>query len=147
MIFNLNNPYDVEKYDEYVAKLRAQCAVVEVKKRHPNRSLAQNSYLHVILGYFASLYGCSMEYVKSEYFKKICNPDLLTTKRKTKIGEEITDLRSTSELDTAQMTFAIERFRNWSASVAGIYLPSPNEGEALIYAEQIMEQNKEYIYG
>lgn len=147
MIFNLNNPYDVQKFDDYVAKMRRQCAVVELKKRHPQRSLAQNSYLHVILSYFACVYGCSMEYVKSEYFKKVCNPDLLLTKRTTKIGEVITDTRSTSELDTAQMTLAIERFRNWSASVAGIYLPSPSEGEAMVYIEQMVEQHKEYLYG
>ena len=145
MVFNLNNPYDVQKFDDYVKKLREQKAVVDVKKKHPNRSLAQNSYLHVLLGYFACVYGCSLEYAKTEYFKKECNPDMFIEERVTKNGEVIQDWRSTSELDTAQMTMAIERFRNWSASVGGIYLPSPNEGEALIYAQQVIEQNQEFM--
>ena len=145
MVFNLNNPYDVQKFDEYILKLRQQKAVVDVKKKHPNRSLAQNSYLHVLLGYFACQYGCSIEYAKNEYFKKECNRDLFIEERTTKNGEVIQDWRSSAELDTAQMTMAIERFRNWSASVGGIYLPSPNEGEALIYAQQVIEQNQEFM--
>lgn len=145
MLFNLNNPYDVQKFDEHIKKLRDQKAVVDVKKKHPNRSLAQNSYLHVILGYFACTYGCSIEYAKTEYFKKECNKDLFIVERTTKNGEVIQDWRSSSDLDTAEMTIAIDRFRNWSASIGGIYLPSPNEGEALIYAQQIIYNNQEYI--
>ena len=55
MIFNLSNPYEVDKYKEYVNKLFKDRAVVEVKKRLPNRTLAQNSYLHLILSFFACL--------------------------------------------------------------------------------------------
>lgn len=51
MIFNLSNPYEVDKYKEYVNKLFKDRAVVEVKKRLPNRTLAQNSYLHLILSF------------------------------------------------------------------------------------------------
>jgi hypothetical protein len=54
-------------------------------------------------------------------------------------------LRSTAELTTAEMTTAIERFRNWSSAVAGIYLPSANEQEFLIHCKQIIEENKEFI--
>jgi hypothetical protein len=43
------------------------------------------------------------------------------------------------------MTTAIERFRNWSSAVAGIYLPSANEQEFLIHIRQIVEENKEFI--
>jgi hypothetical protein len=35
MIFNLNNPYEVDKYKKYVNKLFKERAVVEVKKRLP----------------------------------------------------------------------------------------------------------------
>jgi hypothetical protein len=43
------------------------------------------------------------------------------------------------------MTLSIDRFRNWSASVAGIYLPSANEQQMLIFAQQEIERNKEFI--
>jgi hypothetical protein len=43
------------------------------------------------------------------------------------------------------MTLSIDRFRNWSASVAGIYLPAANEQQMLIYAQQEIERNNEFI--
>ena len=60
-------------------------------------------------------------------------------------GKEVTYLRSSAELTTGEMTLSIDRFRNWSASVAGIYLPAANEQQMLIYAQQEIERNKEFI--
>ena len=62
-----------------------------------------------------------------------------------KKGKEVTYLRSSAELTTGEMTLSIDRFRNWSASVAGIYLPSANEQQMLIFAQQEIERNKEFI--
>ena len=133
MIFNLSNPYEVDKYKEYVNKLFKDRAVVEVKKRLPNRTLAQNSYLHLILSFFACELGCSLDEVKLDYFKI------------NKQGNEITYMRSSSELTTGEMTTAIERFRNYSVAQAGIYLPAPNENQFLIHIQQEIERNKEFI--
>ena len=60
-------------------------------------------------------------------------------------GKEITYLRSSKELTTSEMTLSVDRFRNWSSSVAGIYLPSPNEEQMLLYARQELERNKEFL--
>lgn len=144
MIFNLNNPYEVDKYKEYVNKMFQQKAIVEVKKRLPNRSLAQNAYLHLILGFFACETGYSLEEVKLDYFKKMCNRDLFERKKVNKQGMEITYMRSSSELTTGEMTTAIERFRNYSVAQAGIYLPAPNENQFLIHIQQEIERNKEF---
>ena len=67
--------------------------------------------------------------------------------RKTvnKKGNEVTYLRSSAELTTGEMTLSIDRFRNWSVSVADIYLPAVNEHQMLVYAQQEIERNKEYI--
>ena len=54
MLFDLKNEYQIPKFKEYVNKLFKERAVVEVKKKLPNRTLAQNSYLHLLLGYFGS---------------------------------------------------------------------------------------------
>ena len=145
MIFNLNNPYEIDKFKEYVNKLYAQRAIVEVKKKLPNRSLAQNSYLHLILSWFACETGYSLEEVKLDYFKKTCNRDLFVRKKINKKGNEVTYVRSSSDLDTLEMTTAIDRFRNYASAQAGIYLPSPNESQFLIYIEQEIERNKEFI--
>lgn len=145
MIFNLKNEYEVPKFKDYVNRLFREHAVVEVKKKLPNRTLAQNSYLHLLLGYFASEYGCSLEEVKIDYYKRICNRDLFERKTINKKGKEVTYLRSSAELTTGEMTLSIDRFRNWSASVAGIYLPAANEQQMLIYAQQEIERNNEFI--
>ena len=115
MLFDLKNEYQIPKFKEYVNKLFSERAVVEVKKKLPNRTLAQNSYLHLLLGYFGSEYGCSLDEAKIDFYKRTCNRDL------------------------------IDRFRNWSASVAGIYLPAANEHQMLIYAQQEIQRNQEFI--
>ena len=145
MLYNLNNEYEVPKFKEKVEKLLADRATVEIKKIYPKRSLAQNNFLHLLLGYFGSEYGLSIEEVKLDIFKRTCNPDLFKRSGTNKKGTRIEFLRSTAELTTAEMTTAIERFRNWSSSVAGIYLPAANEQEFLIHIRQVIEENKEFI--
>lgn len=145
MIYNLKNEYDVPKFKEYVNRLYRERAVVEVKKRQPNRTLAQNSYLHLLLSYFGAEYGCSMEETKLDFYKRTCNRDLFERKIVNKQGHEITYLRSSAELTTGEMTLSIERFRNWSASEAGIYLPAANEHQMLLYAQQAAERSREFL--
>lgn len=144
-IFNLKNEYDIPKFKAYVNKLFQERAVVEVKKKLPNRSLAQNSYLHLLLGFFGSEYGCSLEEAKIDFYKRTCNRDLFERKIVNKQGHEITYLRSSAELTTGEMTLSIERFRNWSASEAGIYLPAANERQMLLYAQQAAERSREFL--
>ncbi len=145
MIFNLDNEYDSSRFREYIHKLFAEKATVELKRKHPTRSLSQNNYLHALLGFFACEYGCSADEAKVDFFKRLCNKDLFERTRYNRAGERITYLRSSAELTTAEMRLAIERFRNWSAEVAGVYLPASEERNFLFYAQQKIEQNKEFI--
>lgn len=145
MLFNLQNEYELSRFKEYVNKLFRQRAMVEVKKKHPGRTLAQNAYLHLLLGYFASQYGCSLDEAKVDFYKRTCNRDIYERRQTNKQGREVTYLRSSSELTTADMTLSIERFRNWSAAVAGIYLPSAYEHQAILFAQQEIERNQEFI--
>lgn len=144
-LYNLKNPYDCQRFKEMANKLVKEQACVEMKKKFPARSLSQNAYLHVLLGYFASEFGYTLEEVKYEYFKKTCNPDLFIRERVNKRGITVKYVRSSAELDTKDMTIAIERFRNWCMAENSFYLPSPNEGEALFFAQQQMEQYQEYL--
>lgn len=144
-IFNLKNEYDIPKFKDYVNKLFRERAVVEVKKKLPNRTLAQNSYLHLLLGYFGSEYGCSLEEVKIDFYKRTCNRDLFERKKVNKKGKEVTYLRSSAELTTGEMTLSIDRFRNFASSEAGIYLPSSSERDFLIHIQQTIENNKEFL--
>lgn len=145
MIFNLESPYDKQRFKDYCNKLYEAGCVVEIKKKNPKRSLSQNSYLHVILSFFASEYGCSLEEVKVDFFKRTCNKEMFERKTVNKSGKEVSYLRSSSELDTGEMTLAIDRFRHWSAAEANIYLPAPHENQMLVYVQQQIEYNREYI--
>ena len=147
-IFDLHNPYQSKDFEEYCKKLLAlakdKTLVVEIKKRLPQRSSSQNKYLHVILGFFASQTGYSLDEVKQDFFKKHCSPDIFYAERENVKGQKVRYLRSSADLSTGEMTLAIERFRNYSAAEAGIYLPSPNEDSFLLYCEQEIEKYKEY---
>ena len=145
MIYNLNNPWEVQNLREYLKVLMEKGGLVEVKRKAPQRSLRQNNYLHLILGFFGCEYGLSLDEVKVDIFKRECNRDLFEREATNKQGKTVKYLRSSADLNSSEMTLAIERFRNWSASVAGIYLPSPNEDQFLAYCMQEIEKNKEYI--
>lgn len=145
MLFNLKNEWERQSYKDYCNKLYEDKEVVEVKKKCKNRTLKQNSYQHVLISYFASQYGCSESEAKVDFFKRECNRDIFARTKINKAGQEVPYLRSSAELDTAEMSLAITRFRNWSSAQANIYLPSASDGEFLIYAQQEIERNKEFI--
>ena len=144
-LYNLKNVYDRKRFKEACNQMVLKNEYVELKKKNTQRSLAQNSYLHCLLGYFASEFGYTLEEVKFDIFKKICNRDIFERKRINRRGREVTYIRSSTELDKAEMTTAIERFRNYSSAQCGLYLPSPNEGEMLFFAQQQIEQCKDYM--
>ena len=55
--------------------------------------------------------GNTMEYVKREYFKRSCNPELFVRTAYDKLAKrDVERLRSSRDLDTGEMTTAIERF-------------------------------------
>ncbi|WP_418938804.1 hypothetical protein [Leyella stercorea] len=116
-----------------------------MKKKHRPRSIAQNSYLHVCLAYFASEFGYNLEEVKYNIFKKIVNQDIFSKQRLSKRGQMVTYWRSTADLDTKELTDAIERFRNYSAMVAGLYIPEPNEESALLEAQKQIALYEKYL--
>lgn len=119
--------------------------VFDITEKKPQRSLSQNSYLHVLLSYFACQIGETMEYVKREYFKKLVNPATFIREREDKFLGRIKFLRSSADLDKDEMTLCIDRFRNWSSAKAGIYLASPDEGRMISLMEIEIERNKEYL--
>ena len=145
MIFNLNNPFERDKYKKYCNEQYLKGGIVEVKRKQKLRTMAQNSYLHLLLGYFASEFGYTLEEVKFDIYKKLCNSDIYVRKRKNKRGEEVSYVRSSTELDRVEMTRSIEKFRNYSAAECGFYLPAANENEALVAAMQQVEQYNEFM--
>lgn len=145
MIYDLSNPYDREKFKRRVNALYQRQNVVELNEHKPRRTTPQNSYLHLLLGMFAMETGNTLEFVKQEYFKRLVNPDLFVERRYDKYLGEIEVLRSSRDLNTGDMTTAIERFRNWSSSEADIYLPAPNEQGFLDSIEREMQCKRTWL--
>lgn len=146
MLYDSSKPFDREKAITRFDYLISNSKKFELTEKQPIRTLKQNRYLHLILSYFALEYGTPMEYVKVNFFKLQCNKELFVYEylnRKT--GELIEMVRSTADLDSAQMTTAIERFRNYSSSEAGIYLPEPKDLNHLEEIELLIAQNKQFL--
>lgn len=89
--------------------------------------------------------GNSLDFVKREYFKRHINSEIFTIEREDEFLGKVQVLRSSRDLDTAEMTLAINRFRDWSSNEAGIYLPSPEEQAFLQTIEIEMMRHKEYL--
>ena len=64
MLLNLKNEYDKEKFKQYANRLYEKGALVEISEKKPLRSLAQNNYLHLIIGYCHIL----LEYIVANTF-------------------------------------------------------------------------------
>ena len=126
-------------------KLGEKGVIVDLTEKKPRRSLPQNKYLHVILAYFGTQTGNTLEWVKQQYYKKLVNPDLFIREKEDKYLGRIKVLRSSADLDTAEMSLSIERFRNWAAQEAGIYIPSADEAILIQQMEIEIERNKEFL--
>ena len=107
--------------------------------------LRQNSFLHVALGYFAAQTGNTLEYVKQYYYKRLVNPDIFRREKDDKFLGHIEVWRSSASLLQEEMSLSIDRFRNWSASEAGIYIPSPDDARLVQLMEIEIETYKKYI--
>ena len=145
MIYNLSSPLDKANFLLRAKKLADSGVIVDLTEKKPRRSLPQNKYLHVILAYFGAQTGNTLEWVKQQYYKKLVNPDLFIREKEDKYLGRIKVLRSSADLDTAEMSLSIERFRNWAAQEAGIYIPSADEAILIQQMEIEIERSKEFL--
>lgn len=127
------------------ALLSKEHGIIELSEVKPQRSIKQNKYLHLLLGFFASEYGETIDYVKEQYFKLAANRSIFVRERNDKLAGRVSYLRSTRDLDKGEMQVAIERFRKWSSINAGIYLPSADEHRLLELAEIEISRNKNFL--
>lgn len=144
MIYDTSNPLDKANFLLRAKKLAESGKVVELTEKKPKRTLSQNSFLWLCLSYWGSQTGYTKEEVETIY--KNVNRELYYT-HKVIAGVEIEYIRHTYELDTAEMTASIERFRNWAAmnDACPVYIPSPEDYQLVQIMEIEIERNKKYI--
>lgn len=110
-----------------------------------NRTLNQNSYVHVLFRIVADYTGDSEEYVKQVHFKKLVNPDIFIAVTKDKITGQMTKyVRSSAEVSISEMARAITNFILWAAE-HDIQLPEArlNEDGTMTFAS---ERDKEAFH-
>ncbi len=145
MVYDTSNPLDNANFLQRAKKLAESGKIVELTEKKPKRSLPQNRYLHVILAYFGTQTGNTLAWVKERYYKVLINPDIFIRQKDDKFLGKTQYLRSSADLDTAEMSLSIERFRNWAAQEAGIYIPSADEAMLVQQMEIEIERNKEFL--
>lgn len=134
MIYDLKNPVHRDQFSRRSDILLEKGQDVVELKTKTSRSLRQNAYLHLILGWFAAETGNTREFVKREYFKRLVNAEIFVSYVDDRWLGRTEIIKSSAEVTKEEMTTAIERFRNWSSQEAGIYLPSADEKN---YLEQL----------
>lgn len=146
MWYDLKDEIERQKFMESAMRLiNERTAIIELVNKKP-RSLRSNSYLHVILSYFALQVGESAEDVKTLYYKQECNADIFVRRKYDKIlKRERSYIRSTKDLTQDEMNLSITRFRNFASKVANIYIPSGDEHYAIMKMQHDVANGKTYI--
>lgn len=145
MVYDLNTDIDRIRYEKRVKSLLDRRTVVELSERKPKRTIPQNSYLHLLIGEFAMQTGNTMDWVKQEYFKRHCNKELFVRMKYDELTKcEVAVLRSSRDLDTKEMTTAIDRFKKWAAE-GGVDLPDAEDKEWLGYIGREIQHNRDWL--
>lgn len=146
MVYDLNTDLDRARFERKVVALQNKRALVELSEKKPRRATSQNAYLHLLIGEFAMQTGNTLDWVKQEYFKRHCNSELFVRMKSDELTKrEVEVLRSSRDLDTGDMTTAIDRFKHWAASECGIELPDAEDRDWLGYIEREMQHNREWL--
>ena len=134
MIYDLKNRIDRQRAEKRFVQLMAESVKIELKKK-VKRSLNQNSYLHVIIDYYANETGYTRIEAKQIY--KSVSPEIYEYEKNGTVF-----IRSSADLSKSEMAATIEKFRNESSSQSGVYLPSADEKEFLEECEREIQHNK-----
>ncbi|MCD8302578.1 MAG: hypothetical protein LUC44_06120 [Prevotellaceae bacterium] len=144
MLYNAANPLDVENARLRLASMVKRRAIFELTERKGRRTLRQNSYLWVTLAYWGAQTGYRKD--EAEAVFKHVNRD--TFRRTMTIGGvEVEYVRHIAELDTAEMSLAIDRWRDWAARNEDfpVYIPSPDEKDGIAEMEYEVSRAERYL--
>ena len=138
MIYNLAVDLDRERFKKRVNALFAKKVMVELQDIS-RRTYKQNSYLHLIISYFASQIGEKADVVKQVIYKQIVNKDMFVRFR-----DDIPYLRSVKDLTADEMNMSITRFKSY-CSENGVYIPDEGEEEYIRCMMYEVEKVKQYL--
>lgn len=143
MTYNLATELDKQRAETRFHSLLHRGAVIELTEK-VQRSINQNSYLHLIIGAVAMEVGVSLDYAKEVYYKRMANGALFVRSTNDPLAGQVETLRSSSELSKEEMSTSIHRFKMWAAE-NGMYLPEPGDKQLLQDIEIQMAKLNSYL--
>lgn len=137
MILNLKNDIDIRKAKDRLEWLIKHEKKIELKEIKGRRSLSQNSYLHLLIAYYATEQGHTLKDAKL-YYKSLSKDIYIDEKF------DMFYIKSSSDLTTLEMTITIDRFKE-EAKEQGVTLPDADEKEFLEHCQNQIDQNQYYL--
>jgi hypothetical protein len=127
MIYNLADKTELKAARNRMTYLAHKGQMAKLTKYSPGRSLAQNNYLHLLLGAFGMNFGYTLEESKQIY--KNINREIYTYSKINR-GKAMHFMRSSADLTKEEMAKTIDRFM-LKSSEAGFDLPLATNEEWL----------------
>lgn len=141
--YSVRDPRDYLAALDFLNQAKEQGFDIELKRFYKKRTNPQNAYLHLALGYFAHCYGCTLTEAKEIFFKQYACREIFLVDIVDKNGHKARYFRSTADLNTVEMSNAINNFVAY-AHCNGIEIPPPDDEPALRYCEREIEKTKVY---
>ena len=142
--YRLSDPREYLAALDFLNLAKEKNFEIELKRFYQKRSNPQNRYLHLALAYFAHCYGCTLIESKEIYFKQYACRDIFLVETYDKNGNRVEYYRSSADLNTVEMSNAINNFVAY-ASCNGIEIPLPDDEIGIRYCERQIE--KTAVYG
>jgi len=137
MLYDFENDIDVQRFDFRINQLKEKKSKVELTEKRLNRTLSQNSYLHVCIATFCIEVGYTLDEGKI-HLKRQCN--FMVYEKK---GERF--LKKSSSMNTKGLTDWIDWIRNY-AGLQGIYIPTPEDYQRnWVEIEKQIQEHKQYL--
>lgn len=137
MNYNLADKTELKAARNRVSYLARKGQRVRITKIVEGRSLAQNSYLHLIIAAYATQWGYKLDEAKTIY-KRVVNRNIYAYEKN---GEWF--LRSSSDLNKEEMAASIDNFLEHAKSL-GHPLPLATDKEWLLQIENEIERGSWY---
>ena len=141
--YSVRDPRDYLEALDFINQAKEQGFDIELKRYYKKRTNPQNAFLHLALSYFAHCYGCTLLEAKEIYFKQYACREIFLVETTDKNGRNVKFFRSTADLNTVEMSNAINNFMAY-ASCNGIEIPQPNDELGLRYIERQVEKTQSY---
>ena len=141
--YKLNDPREYLAALDFLNFAKQKNLEIELKRFYQKRSNPQNRYLHLALAYFAHCYGCTKAESKEIYLKQYACRDIFLVETTDKNGNTASYYRSTADLNTVEMSNAINNFVAY-ASCNEIEIPLPDDEISIRYCERQIEKTAAY---